>query len=280
MRIFLASAILMLLTALPAQPALAQEGKKTDPANPVAVMKTNHGDFEIELFSKAAPKTAANFIGLAEGTKEYTDIKTGKKIKGNFYDGVIFHRVIKGFMIQGGDPKGTGTGGPGYRFEDEINATALGLDSLKAVQKNGGVHSYLSIRSQRDFQRIILMPLFRSLGIRSQAELDSRKDELQKKIDALTVKKVYENQGYVYSSNLKSHLPKRGVIAMANSGPNTNGSQFFINLVDTPHLTGKHTVFGKVIKGMSVVDKIGGVPVGPGSKPEKEVRIISVRIKK
>jgi len=279
-RIFLASAILMLLTALPAQPALAQEVKKTDPANPVAVMKTNHGDIEIELFSKAAPKTVANFIGLAEGTKEYKDIKTGKKTKGNFFDGVIFHRVIEGFMIQGGDPRGTGTGGPGYRFEDEINATALGLDSLKAVQKNGGAHRYLSIRSQRDFQRIILMPLFRTLGIRSQAELNSRKDKLQKKIDELTVKKVYENQGYVYSSNLKSHHPKRGVIAMANSGPNTNGSQFFINLVDTPHLTGKHTVFGKVIKGMSVVDKISGVPVGHGSKPKKEVQIISVRIKK
>jgi peptidyl-prolyl cis-trans isomerase A (cyclophilin A) len=277
MRIFLASAILMLLTV---QPALAQEARKTDPANPVAVMKTNYGEIQIELFSKDAPKTVANFIGLAEGTKEYTDIKTGKKTKGNFFDGVVFHRVIKGFMIQGGDPKGTGTGGTGYQFEDEINATALGLDSLKAVQKGGGVHSYLSVRSQRDFQRVILMPLYRTMGIRSQADLDAKKDELQKKINELTVKKIYENQGYIYSSNLKSHVPKRGVIAMANSGPNTNGSQFFINLVDTPHLTGKHTVFGKVIKGMDVVDKIGGVPVGQGSKPKKEVRIISVRVKK
>ncbi len=277
MRIFLASAILMLLTV---QPALAQEARKTDPANPVAVMKTNYGEIQIELFSKDAPKTVANFIGLAEGTKEYTDIKTGKKTKGNFFDGVVFHRVIKGFMIQGGDPKGTGTGGTGYQFEDEINATALGLDSLKAVQKGGGVHSYLSVRSQRDFQRVILMPLYRTMGIRSQADLDAKKDELQKKINELTVKKIYENQGYIYSSNLKSHVPKRGVIAMANSGPNTNGSQFFINLVDTPHLTGKHTVFGKVIKGMDVVDKIGGVPVDQGSKPKKEVRIISVRVKK
>ena len=76
-------------------------------------------------------------------------------------------------MIQGGDPKGTGTGGTGYQFEDEINATALGLDSLKAVQKGGGVHSYLSVRSQRDFQRVILMPLYRTMGIRSQADLDA-----------------------------------------------------------------------------------------------------------
>ena len=86
--------------------------------------------------------------------------------------------------------------------------------------------------------------------------------------------------GYVYYTNLKSHLPKKGVIAMANSGPNTNGSQFFINLDDTPHLTGKHTVFGKVVKGMEVVEKIGNVQVGPGSKPLKAVKIISIRRKK
>ncbi len=222
----------------------------------------------------------ANFIGLAEGTKEYTDIKTGKKMKGNFYDGVIFHRVIKGFMIQGGDPKGNGTGGPGYQFEDEINATDIGLGKLKAISEKGAPHRYLPIRTQQDYQRLILMPLYKMMGIRSQKELDVRKNEVQQKVKEITVKNVYENQGYIFSSELKSHHLKKGVIAMANSGPNTNGSQFFINLVDTPHLTGKHTVFGKVVKGMEVVEKVGDVKVGQGSKPLQDIKIISVRLKK
>jgi peptidyl-prolyl cis-trans isomerase A (cyclophilin A) len=262
------------------QPVLAQEVKKEDPANPVVIMKTNQGDIHLELFKNAAPKTVANFIGLAEGTKEFTDPKTGKKTKRHYYDGLIFHRVIRGFMLQGGDPRGTGTGGPGYKFEDEMNAASLGLDQMKAVKKNGGYHRYLPIRSDRDIERLITFPLYRKMGIKSQDDLTARKEEVQRKVMNLTLKDVYENQGYVYSDTLKSHLPKKGVIAMANSGPNTNGSQFFINLEDTPHLTGKHTVFGKVIKGMDVVEKIGKTKVGAGSKPVKEVRIISIRLLK
>ena len=96
----------------------------------------------------------------------------------------------------------------------------------------------------------------------------------------MTLKECYENQGYRYSTTLKSRPPTRGVLAMANSGPNTNGSQFFINLVDTPWLTGKHTVFGKVIKGMDVVDEIGGVEVGERAKPLKDVKILSIRLSK
>ncbi|MFC1492083.1 peptidylprolyl isomerase [Nitrospinota bacterium] len=276
MKIFLALAMFLLSADI----APAQAAPNTGSANPVAVIKTNHGDIQIELFKKSAPKTVANFIGLAEGTKEFTDIKTGKKTKRPFYDGLIFHRVIKDFMIQGGDPKGTGAGGPGYQFEDEINATALGLDKIKAVQSNGAIHPHLLIQSERQYRRSILMPLIREMGIRSQEELDARKTEVQENIRRLTLKKVYENQGYVYYSNLKSHSPKKGVIAMANSGPNTNGSQFFINLADTPHLTGKHTVFGKVTKGMDVVKRIGEVKVGSSSRPIKAVRILSVRLKK
>ena len=159
------------------------------------LIKTNHGDIYVELFSDEAPLTVKNFIELAEGRRDFTDPKTGKTVRRPFYDGLIFHRVIKNFMLQGGCPKGDGTGGPGYQFEDEFGPRA----------------------------------------------------------------------------------PTRGVLAMANSGPNTNGSQFFINLVDTPHLAGKHTVFGQVIKGMDVVDEIGIVPVGAGSKPIEDVMIISIR---
>ena len=153
-----------------------------------ATIKTNLGSMRIQLFPDKAPNTVANFVGLAEGTK------TGKP----FYNGVIFHRVIKDFMIQGGDPLGTGTGGPGYKFEDEID------------------------------------------------------------------------------SSLTFDAP--GILAMANSGPNTNGSQFFITIVPTPWLNGKHTIFGKVISGQDIVTKIENTPVGPNDKPVTPVTIQSISI--
>lgn len=147
-----------------------------------AVMHTNHGDITLELFDEDAPKTVENF----------------KKLAGDdFYNGVIFHRVIKDFMIQGGDPTGTGTGGPGYTFEDEFNDN-------KVV---------------------------------------------------------------------------RGALAMANAGPNTNGSQFFIVTTDAaPWLDGKHTVFGRVVDGMEVVDKIEGSETDARDKPREEARIESVTL--
>lgn len=169
-------------------------------ARPVCLIRTSMGDIHVELFADETPETVKNFIDLAEGKREFKDPGTGQMVKRPFYDNLIFHRVIKNFMIQGGCPLGTGTGGPGYRFEDEIN-----------------------------------------------------------------------------SGERPSHHPLRGVIAMANSGPNTNGSQFFINLVDTPWLAGKHTVFGRVVEGMAVVDKIGSVAVGNGSRPKKDVVILSIR---
>jgi peptidyl-prolyl cis-trans isomerase B (cyclophilin B) len=147
-----------------------------------ATMTTNHGDIGLELFDEDAPKTVSNFKELV-----------GK----GFYDGVVFHRVIKDFMIQGGDPTGTGTGGPGYQFEDEIN----------------------------------------------------------------------------------DHKIVRGALAMANAGPNTNGSQFFIVTTDAaPWLDGKHTVFGRVTEGMDVIDQIEGTETDARDKPLSEVRIDSVQL--
>jgi peptidyl-prolyl cis-trans isomerase A (cyclophilin A) len=143
------------------------------------------GNFTVELFARQAPKTVENFIGLAEGTKEWKDAR-GQIQKGKrYYDGIIFHRVIDGFMIQGGDPTGTGTGGPGYTFADE------------------------------------------------------------------------------FSRELRHN--KAGMLSMANRGPNTNGSQFFITLGATPHLDNVHSIFGQVIEGMDVVQKIGKVAVTPGN---------------
>ncbi|MDR2421894.1 MAG: peptidylprolyl isomerase [Deltaproteobacteria bacterium] len=167
-----------------ARQALAQN--KPNPERPVAVFDTNRGLFKIELFTDLAPATAGNFIKLAEE---------------KFYDGTIFHRVIDEFMIQGGDPTGTGTGDPGYKIKDEFGP--------------GLAHS------------------------------------------------------------------EPGVLSMANAGPNTGGSQFFITLAPTPWLDGKHAIFGRVVEGMEVVKKIGSTPTsGRNNRPVDEVKIITLTIQK
>jgi len=160
---------------------------------------TSLGSFKIQLFDEDAPQTVANFVGLAEGTKEFVDPKTREKATRPFYDGLIFHRIIDGFMIQGGDPLGTGTGGPGYTFGDEFSAKL----------KHRGA----------------------------------------------------------------------GVLSMANAGPNTNGSQFFITLAATPWLDNRHTVFGEVVDGLDVVKKIG-VTATRNDRPVTPVTIESVKIER
>ena len=169
-------------------------------ADTYATLKTNRGDIVVRLFPDQAPATVANFVGLATGEKEYRDPKTGAATTGRFYDGLGFHRVIDGFMIQGGCPLGTGTGGPGYQFQDEF-------------------HPELS------FDKPYLM-------------------------------------------------------AMANAGPGTNGSQFFITVAKTPHLNNKHTIFGEVEDDASrqVVDGIASTPTGPSDRPTDPVVIESVQV--
>jgi peptidyl-prolyl cis-trans isomerase A (cyclophilin A) len=162
---------------------------------------TSEGKFTIQLFDQEAPKTVENFVALAEGTKEWTDPRTGRKGTAPYYNGTIFHRVIDAFMIQGGDPLGQGTGGPGYKFADEFNP--------------------------------------------------------------------------------KRRHAKAGVLSMANSGPNTNGGQFFITLTATPWLDDKHSVFGEVTEGMDVVNKIGKTATSkPGDRPLKPITIESVTIER
>jgi len=257
------------------------EEKKKAP-NPVCQIKTSLGLIEVELFPDSAPLTVKNFLGLAEGTREFTDPKTKQKVKRPYYDGLIFHRVIKGFMIQGGCPQGTGRGGPGFRFKDEINAKGLGLDRIPLTQGkkfNPQVLRWCLIRSQQDVSREIITPLAASIGIKSQDQFKERQKEFQALLNKATLKDLYEAKGYKYDDKLKARKPVKGVLAMANSGPNTNGSQFFINLGDTPHLTGKHTVFGRVIGGMAVVERIGAVKVDDRSRPVKAVKILSIRRK-
>lgn len=165
-----------------------------------AIFYTNKGEVEIRLFEDRAPKTVANFVGLATGQREYQDPETNAKTTGPYFDGIIFHRVIPGFMIQGGDPTGTGRGGPGYRFADEFHPE-----------------------------------------LRHDAE---------------------------------------GKLSMANAGPNTNGSQFFITLGPTPHLDGRHAVFGEVVSGMDVAQAIAAVDTNRQDRPFEDVVIERVEVKR
>src|ERR1041385_3419476 len=175
---------------------LVQAQEKKGPL--YATIKTSMGDIVVHLFDDKAPKTVANFVDLATGKKEWTDPKTGQKTNRPLYNGTIFHRVIPDFMIQGGDPLGNGTGGPGYRFEDEFNPDLR--------------HS------------------------------------------------------------------KSGILSMANAGPNTNGSQFFITQQATPFLDDKHSVFGEVVKGQEVVVAIAGVARDGRDRPNKDVVLREVVI--
>ena len=267
--------ILILMLALVCIPAGAALAGDSDPA---ITIKTSMGKIVVRLFAADAPNTVENFIGLAEGTKEFTDPATGQRVQRRFYDNLTFHRVMKDFMIQGGCPLGTGTGSPGYTFEDEINADDLGLDTIKVFDPQKGPHPWLLCRTQEDFVRKVMVPIYEAMGIRTKQELSDRMDEMKEKLYGLTLKDAYSSSGYRYRTDISSHAPARGVIAMANTGPNTNGSQFFITLVDTPWLTGKHTVFGVVTAGMDVADRIGSVAVDPETnKPTEDVVILSIR---
>jgi peptidyl-prolyl cis-trans isomerase A (cyclophilin A) len=170
-------------------------------AGTYAVIETNQGTIMCRLFEKEAPKTVQNFVELAEGKRDWQDRVSGKKGPGPLYNGTVFHRVIPDFMIQGGDPSGTGTGGPGYKFEDETK---------------GSPHQF----------------------------------------------------------------DKAGKLAMANAGPNTNGSQFFITVAPTPWLTGNHTIFGEVVEGQDIANKISTAPRNRQDRPAQDVVIQTIRIER
>ena len=166
----------------------------------IATLNTTLGAVVIRLFPEQAPQTVDNFVGLAQGTKEWKHPQTGVKSNNPLYNETIFHRVIDGFMIQGGDPEGTGRGGPGYQFGDEFHP---------------------SLRFDRPY-----------------------------------------------------------LLAMANAGPSTNGSQFFITVGPTPHLNNRHTIFGEVVQGTDVVDAIAKAPTGRNDRPSTDVVINSVTIER
>ncbi len=255
----------ILLLLVPAS-APAEERTMTTDMTVRVLMRTTLGDITLELLPQAAPQTVENFLGLALGDKEFTDARTGDTAQRPYYNGLTFHRVIKDFMIQGGCPLGTGTGGPGYAFADEINADSLGLGGTK-------VQDYPA--AFRDVQQLAI----RQLGIGSQEEFTARQEEFVAAAEAMltmSVRDLYAAAGYAYRTDIPSRPVRRGCLAMANAGPNTNGSQFFINQVDTPHLDGKHTVFGQVVDGMDVVDAIAAVTTDASGRPAEPVTIISI----
>ena len=181
-------------------PMTASAADKTAslPPGEYAEFETSMGTIVCQLFPASAPETVANFVGLAEGTKSFIDPRTGTSVKRPFFDGLIFHRVIKDFMIQGGDPLGNGTGGPGYQFKNEVDPSL--------------------------------------------------------------------------------HFDKKGVLAMANAGPDTNGSQFFITVAPTTWLDGSYSIFGQVVSGQDVADRISQVPTGKNDRPITPVTILHVKI--
>lgn len=166
-----------------------------------ATLETSQGNIVCRLFEAEAPETVKNFVELAEGKRDWKDRVSGKSGPGPLYSGTVFHRVIPDFMIQGGDPSGTGMGGPGYQFKDETKGSPYRFD-------------------------------------------------------------------------------KKGYLAMANAGPNTNGSQFFITVAPTPWLTGNHTIFGEVIEGQDVADKISTLPRGAQDRPKQDVVVQNVRVER
>lgn len=230
------------------------------------VSSANLEPMVLELFHETAPKTVQNFIDLAQGEKETTDPNTKKKSKKPFYDGLSFHRVIQNFMIQGGCPKGDGTGGPGYRFEDEINGVFLGLDKMK-------------IKDSPMYKRFIKDAVIKSMNIQSQQELSQRIKEADENAQVahenFSVIEILHRAGYRFNETYRSRRAVKGSLAMANSGPNTNGSQFFINQVDTLHLDGIHTVFGHLISGYEVLDKI--IASGNGGTKITKITIVDRR---
>ncbi len=243
---------------------------------------TAQGVIHCRLFAEACPVTVQNVCDLAEGKRAFTDPATGQQVTRPFYDGLTFHRVVPNFMIQGGDPKGDGSGGPGFQFKDEINAVSLGLDKEAALQGDN-LHQQIAYPPiAQQFFHTYLQPKLTGRGIGPGTPAEERNAAIAAilpSLQTITLMQFYSDLGYRYDATLPpSKKPLRGVLAMANSGPNTNGSQFFINLGDTPHLTGKHTVFGEVVIGLDVAAAIAAVPRGEHDRPKTPVVMTSVKV--
>jgi cyclophilin family peptidyl-prolyl cis-trans isomerase len=248
-------------------------------ANPLLLLSSSKGDIYLELFPAEAPNNVANFIALAEGASENDSeeplLQSSRSPQ--HFDGVRFHRVIPEFIIQAASPSYHILGAPDEVLSDEINANVLGLDQMLVLNPDGSFHEYLNIEGKADYESRILKPLYEKMGILSNTQVQERQYEILEALQKLTVKAAYENQGYEYSNRLASHSVNRGIIALTNTGPNSNGPEFFISLVDANWLTGKYTVIGKVVEGMEVADIIGETAIDAARYSSLSTVIYSIR---
>jgi peptidyl-prolyl cis-trans isomerase A (cyclophilin A) len=242
------------------------------------ILKTNKGDIHLELFSDIAPNTVANFVGLANGTKEWTDPNTGEKVKRPYYDGLIFHRVIKDFMIQGGCPIGTGTGGPGYQFDDECFGQGQEIKGkIESDEAAAAVYQKVIIPYLQSSQMNQVEPDKDIIGVAEACYKAQSFNPLKENtVEFYTEKTKFD--GAVFTNGELLASIDYGTICMANAGPGTNGSQFFIvtKKDGCDWLNGKHTVFGKVTEGMDVAHAIEDVKKDAHDKPIEPVIIEKV----
>jgi len=248
-----------------------------DPQNPLIRISTSQGEMYLELFPAEAPSNVENFIALAEGEKEFTNPDTGELIQARYYNGMRFHRVVPGFIIQAGSPAYNPLGLQLKLLDDEINADALGLDQISALNPDGSFADVLNIESKTDFHEEVLTPLYSQGNITDVDAALSRQYQVLEALQGLSVKSVYENQGYRYDDSRESRPFERGTVALANSGPDSNGPEFFISLTAAPWLSGKYTVIGKVIEGQEVMDSIGNTAINPDQFSRLSTLIYSVR---
>ena len=248
-----------------------------NPQNPLLQLNTSRGDIFIELLPNEAPNNVANIIALAQGEVEIIDTNTNTAFRPRYFDGIRFHRVVPGFIVQAGSPLHNPLGPPEEELMDEINARTLGLNTQPALNPDGSFNAILNIADHADFAEQILVPLYENLNIDSEAELLERQYSVLEELQQMTVQDVYENQGYRYLSDHPTRSIARGTVALANRGPDSNGPEFFIALQDSPWLNGKHTVIGIVVEGMEVVDTIGESAVDPLRTSRLSAVIYSVR---
>lgn len=275
--LFATAAILFSLWSHPAfADAVTARLAMEDPGNPLLLFNTSRGDIYIEMLRQEAPNNVANFMALANGEVEILDVATNTNFRPRYFDGMRFHRVIPNFIIQAGSPAFHALGGPGTTVDDEINADALGLNREQVLGPGGKFNPLLNITSKADLDREILAPLYRTMRINTLADLNAREDEVAAALQSMTVKRALELKGYQFRSTTVTRGITRGVVALANQGPNTNGPEFFISLQDSAWLNGKYTVIGKVIEGMEVVDAIGAVAIDPTSFSRDSTVIYSV----
>jgi cyclophilin family peptidyl-prolyl cis-trans isomerase len=248
-----------------------------DSQNPLVRISTSQGEIYLELFPLEAPSNVENFIALAEGEKEFTNQDTGAPIQARYYNGMRFHRVVPGFIIQAGSPAYNPLGLQVNLVDDEINANALGLNRISALNPDGSFADVLNIQSKLGFHEAILTPLYSQRNITDIEAALSRQYQILETLQNLSVKSVYENQGYRYDDSLQSRPIERGTVALANSGPDSNGPEFFISLTAAEWLSGKYTVIGKVVEGQEVMDSIGNTAIDPNQFSSRSTLIYSVR---